>query len=178
LNARDKENHMSRNTWLFLGLLIGGCSGPDINQDYDPKQDFSRLKTWAWAPTPPQADGAGDPLAVSTLTQERIHLSVERELQLKGFEQADTAGADFWVQHYAVIEQTLRVEPGYDWGHDDVSSYERGTIIVDVVTPNDKRLVWRGTATDAVDPDLTPTEREARIQEAVHEILAQFPPKK
>lgn len=169
---------MSRHPWLFLGVLLAGCSGPDIHQDYDPKQDFSKFKTWAWAPTPPQAGGATDPLAVSTLTQERIHRSVEAELARKGFSQVDADSADFWVQHYAVVEQQLVVEPGYDWGYDDVSSYDKGTIIVDLVTPKTKRLVWRGTASDAVDPDLTPSEREERIQEAVREILDQFPPNK
>jgi len=169
---------MSRKTWLFLGLLIGGCSGPSVNQDYDPKHDFTKFKTWAWAPTPPQADGSSDPLAISSLTRERIHRSIEREMALKGYQMVDQAGADFWVQHYAVIEQSVVVEPGYDWGHDDVSTYEKGTIIIDVVTPKNKRLVWRGTASDAVDPDLTPKEREDRIQNAVHEILNQFPPKK
>ena len=169
---------MNRKTWMFLGLLIAGCSGPTVHQDYDAKQDFSHFKTWAWVPATPQADGASDPLGVSTLTRDRVHRSIEREMALKGFDEVDSGGADFWVQQYAVIEQAIRVDPGYDWGHDDVSSYDKGTIIIDVVTPKDKRLVWRGTASDAVDPDLTPAEREERIQEAVHEILAQFPPKK
>lgn len=169
---------MSRQTWLFLGALLAGCSGPSIHQDYDAKQDFSKFKTWAWAPTQPQASGPTDPMAVSTLTQERIHRSIESELNQKGFDQVDANSADFWVQHYAVVEQQIVVEPGYDWGYQDVSSYAKGTIIVDVVTPKTKRLVWRGTASDAVDPDLTPKEREDRIQDAVHEILDQFPPNK
>jgi hypothetical protein len=169
---------MSRHSWLFLGVLLAGCGGPSIHQDYDPKEDFSKFKTWAWAPTQPQASGPSDPMAVSTLTQERLHRSVERELTAKGLSQVDANSADFWVQHYAVVEQQIVVDPGYDWGTNDVSSYDKGTIIVDLVTPKTKRLVWRGTASDVVDPDLTPNERETRIQEAVHEILEQFPPKK
>jgi hypothetical protein len=169
---------MRRETWMILGMLIGGCSSLSVTSDYDPKQDFSKMKTWAWAPIPPQADGSTDPLAVSSLALERIHRSVEREFNLKGYPMVDPQGADFWVKHYAVQEQRIRVDPGYDWGHDDVSSYAAGTIIIDVVNPKDKRMVWRGTASDVIDPDLSPEEREKRIQEAVHEILGQFPPKK
>jgi hypothetical protein len=169
---------MRRETWLILGMLIGGCSTLSVSSDYDPKQDFSKMKTWAWAPVPPQADGSADPLGVSSLALERIHRAVEREMNLKGYPMVDAPGADFWVKHYAVQEQRIRVDPGYDWGHDDVSSYAAGTIIIDVVNPKDKRMVWRGTASDVIDPDLSPDEREKRIQEAVHEILAKFPPKK
>jgi len=169
---------MNRKTWLILGILIGGCSGPTISRDFDPKQDFSNLKTWAWAPQPLQADGPTDPTSVSSLAHERIHRAVDLELRSKGYQEVDEKSADFWVQHYAVQHQRLEVEPGYDWGPDDVSTYEQGTIIVDVINPKDKRMVWRGTAKEVIDPDLTPSERETRIQEAVHEILAEFPPKK
>ena len=169
---------MRRATWLVLGIALGGCSTLSVSQDYDRNQDFSRFKTWAWAPLPPQADGASDPTQVSTLTHERIHRAVELEMKLKGYEQVDPTAANFWVKHYAIIEPQIRVAPGYDWGYDEVSSYDKGTVLIDFVNPKDKRMVWRGTASDVVDPDLTPAEREERIQEAVHEILAQFPPKK
>jgi len=169
---------MSRNAWIFLGVLLAGCGGPSIHQDYDPKEDFTKVKTWAWAPTQPQASGPTDPMAVSTLTQERIHRSVEAELTRKGMSQVDANSADVWVQHYAVVEQQVVVGAQRLFRGNDVSSYDKGTIIVDLVTPKTKRLVWRGTASDVVDPDLTPNERETRIQEAVKEILDQFPPGK
>jgi hypothetical protein len=169
---------MSRNTWLILGLLIGGCSGPEVSHDYDPKHNFDNLRTWSFSPLPPQADGPNDRMGVSGLALERIQRSIDLELRLKGYPPVDSKSADFWVQYYAVQSQRLVAEPGYDWGHHDVSSYDEGTIIVDVINPKDKRMIWRGTASDVVDPDRTPTEREERIQEAVHEILAEFPPKK
>src|SRR6187455_842124 len=138
---------MSRKTWLILGTLIAGCSGPEVSRDYDPAFTFSNLKTWSFAPVSPQADGARDPMEVSTLAMERIQRAVDRELKLKGFQPMDSQTADFWVQYYAVTEQRMRIDPGYDWGHDDVSTYAAGTIIVDVVNPQDKRMVWLGTAT-------------------------------
>jgi hypothetical protein len=50
--------------------------------------------------------------------------------------------------------------------------------VIEVINAKGKRLVWRGTARTAIAPDLTVLERNARIQDAVRQILDQFPPKK
>jgi hypothetical protein len=166
---------MRRQAWLIWGLLIGGCSDLSVDQDFDPKFDFGNFKTWSWAERTPQADGPGA-ADVSSLTHERIRAAIEQELRVKGYSMENPAGADFWVRHHAAIGQRIEVYPGDGWYGDDVRSYDEGTIVVDVLNPKDKRLVWRGTARGAVDPDLTPREQEERIQESVREILAQFPP--
>jgi hypothetical protein len=170
---------MSRKTWLFLGAALAGCSGISVEHDYDPNVDFSRFKTWAWAPPQPQADGS-DFSRVSNLTMERIHGAVERELTGKGYPTSEPDKADFWVQHYAAVGQRVEPYAGYNhgWYGDDIIVTEEGTIVVDFISPKDRRLVWRGTARSAIDEDMTPEDRESRIREAVKEILAQFPPKK
>ena len=170
---------MIRKTGLFLGVLIAGCSGISVEHDYDPNVDFSRFKTWAWAPMQPQADGS-EFSRVSNLTMERIHGAVESELTGKGYSKAEPDKADFWVQHYAAVGQRIEPYAGYNhgWYGDDIIVTEEGTIVVDFVSPKDKRLVWRGTARSAIDEDMTPEEREERIREAVKDILAQYPPKK
>ena len=171
---------MQRKFWLFLGVLIAGCSGVDVSHDYDRNYNFVALKTWSWSPKEFQTDGGGQISKVSSLTHERIRNSVDHELTLKKYERIDSQASDFWVRHYAAIGQRIESDPGYDdgWYGQDLRVYDEGTIIVDVISPKDKRLVWRGTARGAVDPGLTPEEREKRIQEVVHDILADFPPKK
>lgn len=172
---------MRPNPWLLLVACIGGCSGISVDRDYDPNHDFSTLKTWSRAPEPPQADGGGAASAgVSGLTHERIQRAITRELSRKQFQETAPDDADFWVQHHAAVGQRIESSPGYDyhWYGDDLAVYDEGTIVVDVMTPKDKRLIWRGTARAAVDPDLSPEEREARIREAVEKILELFPPQK
>lgn len=169
---------MARRLWMFLAVAVGGCSGPLVSHDYDPGLDFSRLKTWAWAPQLPQADGSSGPASVTSLTHERIRSAVEQRLGAMGYMRVDEQSADFWVQHYAAIGQRMYVDPGYGWSGDDLRGHDQGSLIVDVITPKDKRLVWRGTARSAVDPELTPKERDAHIREAVKKILDEFPPKK
>ena len=40
-----------------------------------------------------------------------------------------------------------------------------------------KKMIWRGAAKAVVDPSNTPEKREKLINEAVNEILKNFPPK-
>jgi hypothetical protein len=169
---------MHRTLLATLAIAIGGCAGPMISTDFDPKRDFSKLRTWSWAPAAPQADGAGTP-DVSSLTHERIRAAVEGELGRKGFVRAqDDKSADVWVQHFAAVGQRVYAEPGYGWYGEDLRAMDEGMIVIDVIDPKDKRLIWRGSARDAIEHDLTPEERDERIQEAVQDILEKFPPKK
>ena len=41
-----------------------------------------------------------------------------------------------------------------------------------------KAMAWRGTATGAVDPTVSPEERNLRIQDVVAGVLQSFPPRK
>jgi hypothetical protein len=171
---------MIRKTWLFMGVALAGCSGIDVSQDYDRNQDFSRLRTWAWAKPAPQVDGSGYS-EISSLTHKRISSAVEGELTKKMYQKTEADRADFWVRHYASTGQKVEAGPGYNgwYGYgDDVYVVEEGTIVVDFLSPKDKRLIWRGKATSDITDDMSPTDRENRIVEAVQKILAQFPPKR
>ena len=171
---------MIRKTWLFLGVAFAGCSGIDVSEDYDRNQDFARLRTWAWAPPVPQADGSGYS-EISSLTHKRITSAVEGEMMRKMYQKTEPNRADFWVRHYASTGQKLEAYPGYNGWYgegDELAVVEEGTIVVDFVSPKDKRLLWRGKATSVIDESMTPEERENRIDESVQKILEQFPPKR
>ena len=169
---------MQRRSWLVLGVLIAGCSGVDVNHDYDKNYSFSTLKTWSWSPKEFETDGGGQISRVTTLTHERIRSAVDHELTVKKYERVEPQAADFWVRHYAAIGQRIESDSSYDYGYfgQDLRVYDEGTIIVDVISSKDKRLIWRGTARGAIDPSLTPDEREKRVQEVVHDIMKDFPP--
>jgi hypothetical protein len=171
---------MQRRTWMFLGVLIAGCSGVDVSHDYDKNYNFATLKTWSWSPNEFKADSGGQISRVTSLTHERIRSAVDHELTVKKYERVEPQSADFWVRHYAAIGQRIESDSGYDYGYygQDLRVYDEGTIIVDVISSKDKRLIWRGSARGAIDPDLKPDEREKKVQEVVHDIMADFPPEK
>lgn len=53
-----------------------------------------------------------------------------------------------------------------------------GTLVLDFVSPADRVLIWHGSATGTVHPETPPEDQEKRINEAVAEILGNFPPPK
>jgi hypothetical protein len=175
---------MKRLIWILAMPVAAACSGISVNYDYDPQTDFSPLKSYAWHVAP-----AGTP-AMDALTQQRIVRAIDDALEFKGFRKAEAGAADFKVHAMASIQQRIQTQPvtvgvGYGWRHghmsiegSEVSTYDEGTLILDVISSSTQTLVWRGTARAAVDRDRTPEEREGRIREAVFKILEGFPPLK
>src|SRR5262245_49200818 len=120
--------NMIRKTWLFMGVALAGCSGIDVSEDYDRGQDFSKLRTWAWAQPLPQADGSGYS-EISSLTHKRITSAVEGELTQKMYKKTEPDRADFWVRHYASTGEKVEAYPGYNgwYGYgDDLYVVEEG----------------------------------------------------
>jgi hypothetical protein len=58
----------------------------------------------------------------------------------------------------------------------DVSQYDEGTLVIDFVDMAKQELVWRGIGTGAVSESPSVEERTANINNAVMQILEQFPP--
>jgi hypothetical protein len=68
--------------------------------------------------------------------------------------------------------------PGYWAGAPEtyVYEYEEGTLILDIVNPANKELIWRGSAQDEVNFKSTPEKDQTQLNEAVHQMLEKFPP--
>ena len=165
---------------LIAILILGGagCSSVSVSTDYDPQTDFSRLKTYDWMPGRP-------PLGSDTLTSSRIQRAVDDGLRARGYVKASRP--DFHVAYQVSVGQRVESIPSsdyaYGWrrsysmsGGTEVRTYDEGTLILDVVDPASKTLLWRGTARSVVEPGLMPEEREAKIREAVEKLLEEFPP--
>jgi hypothetical protein len=62
------------------------------------------------------------------------------------------------------------------WTETRVEQYEEGTLVIDFVDSPARRLVWRGAGTRRLSRDPQPDRLTQRVNEAVDDILAQFPP--
>lgn len=163
-------------TLLLAALAFApACSSLDTDFDYDTSHDFSGVHTYAWIE---KQDSA--------LEMKRVRDAVDQTLRAQGFQPAESK-PDFLVAAHVSKNDKLRVVDwgytyaphGYWYGHDvDVYQYEEGSIVVDVIDPAKHELVWRGTASKAIDRDWTPEERDAEALAAVQAILAEFPPQK
>ncbi|MBK9099251.1 MAG: DUF4136 domain-containing protein [bacterium] len=69
--------------------------------------------------------------------------------------------------------------PGmYGTGGVDVTQYDEGTLVIDIIDMAEQKLVWRGIGSGAMEQSPTVEERTENINNAVNKILAQFPPDK
>jgi len=163
---------------LITAILLVRCSTVSVMQDYDPDYDFSKLKTFGFLPIPEDS-------GIDQLNANRFGDAIKNEMTAKGYTVSEKA--DFGVALlFGKQTKTNITSYGYGYGpywgryggasNIDVSQYDEGTLIIDVIDLNKKELVWRGTGTGALNPNATVEERTANINNAVAQILAQFPP--
>jgi len=175
-----------RRLFPILALIAAaGCRPPlTVDSDYETSTDFSKYKSWAWLPGAKTSEKD-----IDDLTAQRLRSAIEAELPKRGVTKAE-GGADLHVSFQASVHRKISSSPasvglGYGWGpaHVGVSksadtSYDEGTLILDLVDAKTKTLVWRGTATGTVQKDNSPEERETNIKLAVGHLLEGYPPKK
>jgi hypothetical protein len=190
-------NRTTRVLVIALVAILGGCSSMEVSYDYDPKAKFADLRTYEWLDRPPKA--TGDPrIDGNTILEKRIRDAVDTELATRGFRKV-TSDPDFLVAYHVSLDkrrsvQTLNSYYGYGggWGYGYGASYrpgywsgapetyvyeyEEGTLILDLVSPGNKELIWRGSATDEVHFKSTPEKDRTQLDEAVRKMLEKFPP--
>lgn len=155
------------------------CSTLTTGADYDPSTDFSKYKTW---------DLKND--IKNELLARRIETAVGNELSKKGMTR-DTSNPDLWVAVHGSLSKQTQIHTydtgwgyGYGWRYgggmstSTVTEVPVGTLIVDLVDAGKKELVWRGTASDTLNPEASPEKKEQNLQEAMAKLFANYPPAK
>jgi hypothetical protein len=174
---------------MVTAITIAGCattSGMDVTFDYDTAANFDALKSFSWMP--PAGNAAGDELLVK-----RIRTTLDTQLQAKGRTPAE-ANADFLIGMQLSGKSTYggstgvgvsvgipvgragRVSVG--GGKSQAIEKKEGQLVLDFVDPKTKSLLWRGTASGAVNPKTSPEEQQQRINAVIAEMLSYFPPAK
>ena len=165
-----------------VGLMLFGASAlaQNVNYDFDKSANFSRFKTYAWV----RGTELGD-----ELNHERVVRAVEAQLALKGLTRVG-AGAepDVLVAYHANFGKNLQINGfssgwagprfgGYRSGTATTQEIVTGTLVVDMIDARTKSIVWRGTATDDLNPGAKPEKREKNIHKAAEKMFKNYPPK-
>ena len=161
-----------------------GCSSISVSSDYRDSTDFSKLKTFSWMLKTPEGDI--DLGGINLLVRERIQDAIAAELANKGYIEMIVGDADFHVTYFVRTEERIQVQPMqgplirpyWGMGYAEVYQYEEGTLIIDLLDGKKQHVIWRGIAKEAADWQESHEEKTKLIDEAVHKILAQFPPKR
>ena len=180
--------------FIFFGvviLLLSSCAGgPSI--DYDVAADFSAYKTYAWSEKTDEATSKSQ--ADSPLVHKRVRADIDENLQAKGLRSVDAAQADLLVTYHLSVAVTGHTSSSVSIGvgsfgpHSSVGlsvgapvggrAIKEGTLVIDLIDAKTKALVWQGSTSRKVSRSPTPEKTNAKIDEAVGEILAKYPPKK
>jgi hypothetical protein len=174
---------------LIMAVVMFNCTSVTVKTDYDREYDFVKFKTYRWASA--EEINPEDILAKNPLILKRVQDAVDRELQAKGLELSDAEDVDLVVVAHAGTKERMQVHNtgGYyrGWynpywgpygGTTTVSYYEEGTLVIDLVSWENKELAWRGMGTSIV-KDYDDVDKVTEyINNWVGKIMAQYPPKK
>ena len=173
---------------LLTAVTLAACGGGvSVKTDYNPEAAaaMNAYKTYSWA-TIKRDQG------VTPLNRDRIISAIDAALAAKGF-QKQASGGDFQVAFIATTSQqtdytTTSDYYGYGYGRwygaggattsrTTAYNWTQGTLVLDIVDGKSNEMVYRSTAEAEVDQDLSPSERQARLNAGAIRMLEKFPPK-
>ncbi|HEX3867187.1 MAG TPA: DUF4136 domain-containing protein [Gemmatimonadaceae bacterium] len=144
-------------------LALTACgSGVNVRTQSAPNFSPDGRSTFRILPMPRPADGAtlgaNDPMLSNSITNQALRNDVIAALESRGYRRADGGAADLDVAMYASATHALDIHTwdyGYSWRmwpreYTQVTPYERGTVIIDLVDPSNHELLWRGQGVASV----------------------------
>jgi hypothetical protein len=177
-------NVQRRFSW-FAGIALCFASASfaqQVKTDYDRSADFSQYKTYSWEKVHIQND----------LWVDRIKAAVNSALTAKGWTQVESGGTvSIMAMEMTQSHQTLNTYydnfgGGWGWrgwgGLGDgfgestttANTYRVGTLVVDLFDSNTKKLVWRGSSSDALSDKSVKNIKS--LDKGVEKMFEHFPP--
>lgn len=175
--------------WLLAcapALTVRTAEAPDAH--------LSDVNTYHFLPTgrgtreanPAQS---ANPLIDNSISRQQVRHDIEAAMAARGY-RLDREGAGLSIAYYGGVRNRVQVTdygygypfwgwgwrwgPGWGmWPSQEVTSYEQGTLIIDVLDAAGRRLLWRGVARG--DVPSSEDDYAKAIDRAVHAIMQHFP---
>lgn len=172
----------------LLLLFTQSCSQITVQHDYKSSVDFSSLQTYGWSQI--EKSRSEDIRVNNPLLHDRFTHAITQALHQKGF--LLHPEPDFRITYDYSITTRVEASPfttrlGFGFGHRrhygemtfghgvEVYQYDVGTLVIDVVSTESEKVIWRGTGSYIITRK-TPEELTQLVHELVDEIFLQFPP--
>ncbi len=170
--------------FLLICILSLGVQAQKIKVEYDKNLDFSKFKTFAW--------GHHDAVSRPTLALV-IAGAIEEELTKRGLRRVES-NPDVVIQMYGSVDSDMSVSysnplysgmggiPSFDsgfvmWGSmpggTTAVTVHKGQLVVDVIDASQKKLAWRGMATDKLSDK--PEKLLQQVNTAVEKMFQRYP---
>jgi hypothetical protein len=187
-------------TSLIAGiLLITGCATqPEItvSTDYS-AANFDEFKTFQWLPEGLESKGEK---AENDIAHQHIVSSINKTLIEKGYQQKEASTPDFYVNYSVSRAEKIDIDkeqvyegyaPGFTWRRGygaqatdskveltetHVIEYLEGTLVVDIIDPENLHIIWRGIGTKKLPEYFDHEIAERVITNVVTATLENYPP--
>jgi hypothetical protein len=161
----------------LLILIITGCTGIRISTDFDKQVDFSKYKTFNFSKEV-------NKVTLNDLNRRRLKDAITRQMVAKGYQISTTPDLliSAFVKGQAVYSANANSNYWggmYYWGYGtsntyvDINKSIEGTLFIDLIDVQEKKMIWEGIAEGLVNPR-TET-REETINSVVGNIFKNFP---
>jgi hypothetical protein len=152
----------------LLLLLESSALSQDAHFTVNNTADFSLFKTYKWVTFKNVAP-------IDDLTDEQIKAAVDAALAKKGLTKVDVDTADLFIG-YQSSELITRDLPTA-WNESPPTIYH-GDLAIDMYTPANHDLVWRGVASKTLDPKANPEKHQKNLNKALAKLMKNYPPSK
>ncbi len=176
--------------YATLALAAVACrSSIEVRTMAAPDAGLATLHTFQILPGPArrdgqQATGVDDPMISNSIANRAIREQIINAFEGRGYVRVERS-ADFAVAFYATAHEKLDVTV-WDYGYpfypgwprfprpaERVATYTEGSVIIDVIKPVTRDLLWRGEGRAELSDD--PNENVAQLGKAANAIIAKFP---
>ena len=166
---------------LVLGFAAGHAAAQDVTYNFDRDTDFSKFKSYKWVDIKSVQQ-------VDYLTAREIAFVIDAELAKKGLLKTDSDYADLYIGYQTALSRQTPWMAYHDgWGYGpgwggglatlSEASIHAGQLDLDMYATKEKKLVWRGAVSNAVEIKLNLDRSEKKIQKSVEKLLKNYPPK-
>ena len=162
---------------LLLLFVFTSCTTIKVASDYDSQTNFSKYKSFAFYKS------GVDKAQISDLDKKRILRAIDANLSAKGMMKSENP--DILVSLFTKEKERIDIYQnhyGFGWSYHPwysggtySSSTTEGTLFIDFIDAKTNELVWQGIGVADLVMN-TVAKKEARINEIVAKILAEYPP--
>jgi hypothetical protein len=175
--------------YASMAFAVAGCgSSIDVRTMAAPDVGLTTLHTFRMLPFPARRDGrpttgADDPMISNSIANRAIREQIVKAFQGRGYTIDETA-PDFAVAFYASAREKLDVTE-WDYGYPSmprwpryqrpvqtVTKYTEGSVVIDVINPASRELLWRGEGRAQLSDD--PSENVTQLVKVADAIVSKF----
>ncbi len=179
---------------FVAAVLAAPLTAQKVYIDFDETADFSQYKTFAFRESPE------DLRDTNQLGHTRVQNAIKRQLETAPSPgELVQQDPDLWVTYHTAEKEELRVDHdslGYGYGSGwygsgwrrggyyggyggyggsystTVSTYTKGTLVIDIWDAKKEQMVWRGMATATVSEN--PDKQEKTLEKALDKMSKQY----